>query len=47
MILCFVSKYFNLTEFDEQLWSSIVDFVTVGRGKEITITFRDGTEMKA
>lgn len=32
-----------LNEFDERLWSSMVDFVTVGRGKEIMITFRDGT----
>lgn len=31
-----------LTEFDERLWSSMVDFVTVGRGKKITVTFRDG-----
>ncbi len=36
-----------LTEFDERLWSSMVDFVTVGRKKEITITFRDGTEITA
>lgn len=36
-----------LTEFDEQLWSSMVDFVMVGQGKEITVTFRDGTEIKA
>ncbi len=34
-----------LTEFDERLWSSMVDFVTVGRKKEITIAFRDGTEI--
>ncbi len=36
-----------LTEFDERLWSSMVDFVTVGRKKEITVTFRDGTEITA
>ena len=36
-----------LNEFDERLWSSMVDFVTVGRKKEITITFRDGTEITA
>lgn len=34
-----------LTEFDERLWSSMVDFVTVGRGKKITVTFRDETEI--
>lgn len=36
-----------LTEFDERLWSSMVDFVTVGREKEIAVTFRDGTEVTA
>ena len=36
-----------LTEFDERLWSSMVDFVTVGRKKEMVVTFRDGTEITA
>ncbi len=36
-----------LAEFDERLWGSMVDFVTVGRKKEITITFRNGTEITA
>lgn len=35
-----------LAEFDERLWSSMVDFVTVGRKKEIVVTFRDGTEIE-
>ena len=35
-----------LTGFDEQLWRSMAEFVTVGRAKEIVVTFRDGTEMK-
>lgn len=35
------------SEFDIGLWSSTVDFVTVGRDKDITVTFRDGTEIKA
>ena len=35
-----------ITEFDEMLWSSMVDFVTVGRNKELAVTFRDGTEVK-
>ena len=26
---------------------SMVEFVTVGRDKEITVTFRDGSEIKA
>lgn len=32
-----------ITEFDGRLWSSMVDFVTVGRKKEMVFTFRDGT----
>lgn len=35
-----------IAEFDERLWSSMVDFVTVGRNKEMVVTFRDGTEVK-
>lgn len=27
------------------LWGSMAEFVTVGRNKEITVTFRDGTEI--
>ena len=34
-----------ITEFDEALWGSLVDFVTLGRGKEMVFTFRDGTEI--
>ena len=36
-----------ITEFDERLWSSMVDFVTVGRNKEMAMTFRDGTKITA
>lgn len=36
-----------IQEFDSSLWGSMVDFVTVGRKKEITVTFRDGTEIQA
>ena len=36
-----------VSEFDISLWSSTVEFVTVGRDKDITVTFRDGTEIKA
>ncbi len=35
-----------IAEFDERLWSSMVDFVTVGKNKEMAVTFRDGTEIK-
>lgn len=36
-----------IAEFDERLWSSMVDFVAVGRNKEMVVTFRDGTEIIA
>lgn len=36
-----------IQEFDSSLWGSMVDFVTVDRKKEITVTFRDGTEIQA
>jgi len=36
-----------ISEFDIGLWSSTVEYVTVGRSKGITVTFRDGTEIKA
>lgn len=41
-----------LTEFDERLWCSMVDYVTVGchqggRKKKLTVTFRGGTEVEA
>lgn len=36
-----------VTEFDERLWSSLVDFVTVHSEKDIRVTFKDGTEIGA
>ena len=36
-----------IDEFTPDLWGSMVDFVTVGRKKEIKVTFRDGTEIMA
>ena len=36
-----------IREFDSSLWGCMVEFVTVGRNKEITVTFRDGTEIQA
>lgn len=36
-----------ITEFDDRLWGDMVDFMTVGRKKEIMVTFRDGTEIQA
>ncbi|MGN1217507.1 MAG: recombinase zinc beta ribbon domain-containing protein, partial [Phocaeicola sp.] len=34
-----------IREFDSNLWGCMVEFVTVSRNKEITVTFRDGTEI--
>lgn len=36
-----------ITQFDERLWSSLVDFVTVYSEKDIRVTFKDGTEIQA
>lgn len=36
-----------LKDFDSSLWGSMVDFVTVGRDKKMTVTFRDGSEILA
>ena len=34
-----------VTEFDEELWYSTVDMVTVFEDKRMTFTFRDGTQV--
>ncbi len=34
------------TEFDEKLWYSLVDFVTVFNKEDVRFTFKDGTEIK-
>ena len=36
-----------LTEFDGRLWGCLVEYVTVGRAKDIKVTFKDGTEIMA
>ena len=36
-----------IEDFDESLWGSMVESVTVGKEKEMTVTFRDGTGIKA
>ena len=36
-----------VSEFDEALWSSLVDYVTVGKDKTMVFTLIGGTEMKA
>ena len=35
-----------VAEFDERLWGAMVDYVTVGVDKRLTVVFRDGTEGK-
>ena len=37
----------TISDFDGSFWGGMVEFVTVGRDKEITVTFRDGTEIPA
>ena len=36
-----------VTEFDEELWYSLVDFMTVVNHDEIWVTFKDGTKIRA
>ena len=36
-----------LTEFRETDWLAMVDFITVHSKKDIRVTFKDGTEIKA
>ena len=35
-----------LTEFDEGLWESLVDFMTVHSKEDIKVTFKDGTTIR-
>ena len=35
-----------LTEFDEGLWGSLVDFMTVHSKEDIEVTFKDGTTIR-
>ena len=35
-----------LTEFDEGLWGTLADFVTVHGNGDIGVTFKDGTEIR-
>ena len=36
-----------VSEFDEALWGSLVEYVTVGKDKTMVFTLLGGTEMKA
>ena len=35
-----------LEEFDEGLWGTLVDFITVHSKEDVRVTFKDGTEVK-
>ena len=35
-----------VAEFDERLWGAMVDYVTVGVDKRLTVVFRDGMEVE-
>ena len=35
----------TVAEFDKRLWGAMVDYVTVGVDKRLTVVFRDGTGM--
>ena len=35
----------NVTEFDEGLWGTLVDFMTIYSKEDISVTFKDGTEI--
>lgn len=35
-----------IEKFDERLWGSLVDFITVYSKENIRVTFKDGTEIK-
>ncbi|WP_303725451.1 hypothetical protein [Anaerovibrio lipolyticus] len=36
----------SVAEFDERLWGAMVDYVTVGVDKRLTVVFRDGMEVE-
>ena len=42
-IKCIKERSAPVTEFDSQLWASMVECVTLGKG--MTVVFRDGTEI--
>lgn len=36
-----------ITEFDDALWSSLVEKIVVKSKENVTVVFKDGTEIKA
>ena len=45
-IKCLKEQSGLVAEFDSQLWASMVECVIVGADKDITVVFRDGTEVR-
>jgi len=45
-IKCLKEQSALVAEFDSQLWASMVECVIVGADKDITVVFRDGTEVR-
>lgn len=35
----------QITEFDVGMWGSMLEFITVDKDKNMTVTFKDGTEI--
>lgn len=35
-----------VTEFDAEMWGSIVEYITVYNDKKMTVTFKDGLEVQ-
>lgn len=36
-----------ITEFDDGMWGSMVEYITVDRDKNTTVRFKDSSEVKA
>lgn len=36
-----------ITEFDAGMWGSMVEYITVEKDKNMTVTFKDGSEIRA
>ncbi|MDD3796148.1 MAG: hypothetical protein PHE06_09315 [Lachnospiraceae bacterium] len=36
-----------ITEFDAGMWGSMVEYITVDKDKNMTVTFKDGAEVQA
>ena len=35
----------SITEFDAGMWGSMIEFITVDKDKNMTVTFKDGSEI--